>query len=431
MEHLKDIMQICEQLQSTNSKKEKEQILKKNENNEYFKKILYYNFNTYITTGISSKKIHKSVDLEPTIRFKSLLDVMDYLKENNTGTDQVIANIHNFMIENTSTVERYTFIEEIFTKSLKLGCDSTTINKVYGKGFIPTFKVMLAEKYFDKPQKVEGKDFTITLKVDGQRCTVLKENGKVSLFSRQGQLIEGCIDVENEVRNIPADNFVLDGELTLLDGSGMASKDQYKQTLKITRKDGEKHGIKLLVFDILELNEFINQDCKTTYQQRRNKLTRLDNDILMTYIEILPVLYSGNDTSKIMELLDQVRATDEEGIMINLNDSMYEFKRTSNLLKCKVMQTCDLEIIGLEEGSGRLIGTLGRINVDYKGFVVGVGSGFSDSDRQYFWNHKDELIGRIVEVQYFEETEDKDKNKSLRFPVFKELREIGKEVSYN
>ena len=116
--------------------------------------------------------------------------------------------------------------------------------------------------------------------------------------------------------------------------------------------------------------------------------------------------------------------------MINLNNPC-EFKRTSNLLKCKVMQTCDLQIIGLEEGLGRLSRTLGRINVDYKGFVVGVGSGFSDLDRQRFWNHKDELIGRIIEVQYFEETEDKDKNKSLRFPVFKELRNIGKEVSYN
>jgi len=44
---------------------------------------------------------------------------------------------------------------------------------------------------------------------------------------------------------------------------------------------------------------------------------------------------------------------------------------------------------------------------------------------------RDELIGRVISVQYFEETHDVDGNLSLRFPVFKELRETGKEVSYS
>ena len=74
--------------------------------------------------------------------------------------------------------------------------------------------------------------------------------------------------------------------------------------------------------------------------------------------------------------LDNVRADNQEGVMININDAVYEFKRSSNLLKCKVMSDCDLKIIGFEEGSGRLSGTMGRINVDYKGNTLGVGSGF-------------------------------------------------------
>lgn len=39
-------------------------------------------------------------------------------------------------------------------------------------------------------------------------------------------------------------------------------------------------------------------------------------------------------------------------------------------------------------------------------------------------------LGRVVSVQYFEETNDSAGNPSLRFPIFKELREPGKEVSY-
>jgi DNA ligase-1 len=117
--------------------------------------------------------------------------------------------------------------------------------------------------------------------------------------------------------------------------------------------------------------------------------------------------------------------------MVNLNHAPYEFKRTKNLLKVKVMQDVDLKIIGFEEGSGRLAKTLGRINVDYKGNTLGVGSGFSDAQREWLWAHRAYLIGRVITVQYFEETEDADGKKSLRFPVFKELREEGKEVSYN
>jgi DNA ligase-1 len=95
------------------------------------------------------------------------------------------------------------------------------------------------------------------------------------------------------------------------------------------------------------------------------------------------------------------------------------------------MQDVDLAITGFEEGSGRLKGTLGRINVEYKGNTLGVGAGFSDEQRKWFWENKDNLIGRVISVQYFEETQNANGVPSLRFPVFKELREEGKEVSYS
>ena len=69
--------------------------------------------------------------------------------------------------------------------------------------------------------------------------------------------------------------------------------------------------------------------------------------------------------------------------------------------------------------------------VDYKGFEVKVGSGFTNQDRDYFWANQKELLGRVITVQYFEETTNKkDNSLSLRFPVYLELREPGKEVSY-
>ena len=139
----------------------------------------------------------------------------------------------------------------------------------------------------------------------------------------------------------------------------------------------------------------------------------------------------GGDVSQIQVHLDRQRALQHEGVMLNLLDASYQFTRTNYLLKVKVMNDCDLRIIGVQEGTGRFKGTLGSLVVSYKGNPVGVGSGLSDDMRKNVWNRPDDYIGRVVTIQYFEETKDKTGKLSIRFPVFKELREEGKEVSYS
>ena len=84
----------------------------------------------------------------------------------------------------------------------------------------------------------------------------------------------------------------------------------------------------------------------------------------------------------------------------------------------------DLEIVGFEEGEGRLAGTLGAILVRYKdGNVVKVGSGFSDEIRTLIWLEPSDFLGKIVEIQYFEETTNASGGASLRFPIFKDFRD--------
>ncbi len=106
-----------------------------------------------------------------------------------------------------------------------------------------------------------------------------------------------------------------------------------------------------------------------------------------------------------------------------------KFVYRHRLLKVKVMQDCDLAITGFEEGQGANAGTLGAVLVDYKGSTVGVGSGFTKEQRDFFWQNRNSLLGRVITVQYFEETTDAKGVPSLRFPVFRELREEGKEAS--
>jgi DNA ligase-1 len=218
---------------------------------------------------------------------------------------------------------------------------------------------------------------------------------------------------------------VLDGEITILDNKGVPSKEAYKRAMKITRSDGEKHGLKMLVFDAMYIDEWKNQKCTHDWVERRALLEGLYfySPQNRKYFELLPVLYRGNDTSKVLEYLEEAIANKEEGVMINICDAVYEFGRTWSLMKVKKMNTLDLEIVGYEEGSGRLTGTLGAIHVRYKdGNIVKVGSGFSDELRALIWLEPSDFVGKIAEIQYFEETTNADGGISLRFPVFKDFR---------
>ena len=117
--------------------------------------------------------------------------------------------------------------------------------------------------------------------------------------------------------------------------------------------------------------------------------------------------------------------------MLNYADKYYKCNRNRYILKIKKMQSADLKIIGFEEGNSKNKNTLGNLIVNYKGFNVGVGSGFTDEDRKYIWEHKQEVLGTIVEISYFEETTNKkDSSLSLRFPVFKRFRNDKDTESY-
>ena len=143
------------------------------------------------------------------------------------------------------------------------------------------------------------------------------------------------------------------------------------------------------------------------------------------------MLYIGDDKSRISKFLQQAIENGQEGIMINTASGKYECKRSKNVLKVKVMHTFDLRVIGFEEGTGKYEKKLGRINVEYNGYSVGVGSGFSDSQREDIWDNQDKYMNTIAEIQYFEESQNDKGEISLRFPIFKRWRPDKDEPSYN
>lgn len=432
---LRIIYDICKEIQNTSSTIEKQNLLKRYKNNERFKMVLKFLLDPMIVTGISKKKIDKDINIgcyENEIRDYWLEDLLEYLSTNNTGRDVDIAYCQFYISKITDDEELQNFIKSIITKSLKLGIDVKTANKVYGKDFIPVLNVMLANKYFDNQDKVRG-DFTITEKFDGFRCICIIRNGKVIFYSRQGKLIEGLKEIEYEIKNLNVYNIVFDGELVSDKCDEISNDENYKITTKIARTNGDKYGLRYYIFDTLTLDEFFNQKGKHPYSYRRSIIDKLPNT---QHIKVAPILYRGNDMSQIMTELERAKIQNKEGVMINLNNAPYEFKRTNSLLKVKIMQDADLLIKSVYEGTGRNVGKLGGIVVEFehKGnkYECNCGSGFDDDERIKYWNNPNELIGKIATIKFFEISKNDNGGYGLRFPIWTHrIRNDKTQISMN
>lgn len=426
-----EVVSIIEELRNTSSTNAKREILENNIDNEGLKTVLWMVYNPFRKYKITEKVLEEGLK---DVHSAETLNILLHLLATSNINDRLRQDVNNFLEQTDEKLRD--FYRCIILKDLKIGVNITTINKVW-KGLIPTgetgvdIKPMLASKFdFDKPPKGE---FAVTEKLDGIRCIAICTYESIELYSRQGKLIEGCVEVEDALRKLQSEwdcEFVLDGELLANDCD---YQTVYKETTKrVKNKNLIKTGIHFVAFDAMDIVEFRNQKCNTPYYTRLTLLSQLSNTIGENpALKFIQPLYLGNDTNRLLMLLDEYRLKGAEGLMVNLLDAPYEFKRSKAILKVKVMETVDLRIIGFEEGAGKNAGKLGALVVDYKGNEVGVGSGFTDFDREFIWNNQDQYLGKICEVQYFEETKNKDGGVSLRFPVFKHLRTDKTEPSYN
>ena len=427
-----EVIELFEKIQKTSSLNDKKAIITANKDNELFKKCLKFLLDGNVVTGISDKKIHKKVEpsseLAPYYLCKcsTFEEVMDYLKKNNTGTDIDIYEIQSFL---SGYEENRNFYEQMITKSFRLGADAKLVNKCI-PNLIPTFDVQLGTS-IEKVKLLGNEKIFISRKLNGTRTAFVGDK----CMTRQGKEYKGLDHIISDLQKIVGTEMFVDGELLYKNKEGLSDSEAFQKGTGIAMsKDNDKSELKLVIFDMFPLDEFWNGKSKEPYSNRKKDLIELGEKIIelgTDNLEIVHMCYEGYDHSEIWKWLDYAEQNDWEGVILNL-DTPYECKRTKNLIKVKKFYTYDLEVIGVEEGTGRNKGTLGALVVKYKNNTVNVGSGLTDEERSYYWNNQDKIIGRVIEVKYKEITTDKKTGlESLQFPVYVGLRENGKEVSYN
>jgi len=428
---LEKLQKFVDEMKSTSSLNEKKVIIDSIKNNEFITSSLNYTYDPYKKYYVTSKTCKKNFDLlgHPNT-YGSIFTLLDDLANRVCTGHDAIANVNRFILENKQYED---LIFSIIDRNLEIRASDSVINKVI-PNLIPTFDVALATKYEPKFCDFENEVWLGSRKLDGVRCIIRKEQNSIIAYSREGNKFTTIQKVLDEVALIPGD-FVLDGEICLMDKDG---NEDFQGIMKqIKRKDHTIENPKYVIFDYLTLEEFSNKEGTTKLQDRYTSLQRCFKISDLTFTNILSLLSQIQITGidHLSEMIASADANGYEGIMLRKNAG-YEGKRSKNLLKCKKFFDAEYEVLDIEfdshrvirEGKEVVIPMLANVWIEHKGYRVAVGSGWNQEQRIRYQANPEQLLGKTITVQYFEETKNQEGGISLRFPTVKHVYENGRNV---
>ena len=262
-------------------------------------------------------------------------------------------------------------------------------------------------------------------KMDGMRGVIVKRDGRVVVFSRNGNTMTK-LDKHFEAMLSSVDNVVLDGELTVVDSEGKlldrkTGNGILNKTVVETVSDEEVSRVRFTAWDLIDVCDFDKGIDRRTGVERLARLRAIPANPLFEVVQTFEIA----NLEEAQELFKEQLAKGEEGIILKNNDHPWEDKRSKQCVKMKEVIEMDLKITGFAEGTGKASGMTGAIQVENKdgSIKTSVGTGLDDATRKDIWARQEELIGTIITVKCNGVISRKGADsKSLFLPVFVELR---------
>ena len=400
----------------------------------------------YITFGIAKFDVPEG----PAVAIDGKLGTVEWIKNlcNDLASRTLTGSrAHSAVQNNLATlptavhsagelVSQREVIARLLRKDLRCGVSvgGSTITKAC-PGLVRGFDCQLAASEMPQPGDLTYPQ-AVEPKYDGVRTiAIIDKDGKVSLLGRSGLQFVNFLEIEEAVACLGLRSAVLDGEIL-----GQNHETQYADVMRrVNGKPGRNDNIPVVfrVFDIMELNRFINKDDRLIWSVRRAALERLLNPDAVSSTKGLVQLSPSQVANSPDELLAIYRGYVDlkfEGVIAKDPSAIYDFKRSKSWRKLKPMietgSDADLEIVGFVEGRGKLAGTLGAIElrgeIGERKVECNCGSGFSETLRRQIWDNRGNLLGSIAEVRYQDMTLAQGSTiYSLRFVTFVRLRAMA------
>ena len=215
-------------------------------------------------------------------------------------------------------------------------------------------------------------DWLYELKFDGIRAIAIKEGKKALLISRNGNKLDKRFpEIANAVKDLPANECVIDGEAVALDEEGRSSF----QLLQALEMEDRKAPLRFYVFDLLQLNG--KSLLEVPVEQRKQVVAKICERVSD------PIRFSGEISGDAKSLLAEVKRRGLEGLIGKQRGSKYEPGRRSGAwIKLKSVNEQEFVIGGYTPPAGSRK-HFGAILVGYydKGklkFAGKAGSGFTE-----------------------------------------------------
>jgi DNA ligase-1 len=268
---------------------------------------------------------------------------------------------------------------------------------------------MLAKSYDDESKKIDWKNAFVQPKLDGQRCLAIIKDGKVTLKSRDGKVIENMKHIIDSIESNCSGDMVLDGEL-------YAHGKSFQDNMRLIKKyrPGETETVQYHIYDVIS---------GISFGGRREYLKSLNLHDWTAIEEVETfVINSHNELKRAHEINIE---KGYEGSIVRWGDEGYKMNgRSSNLLKFKDFQDITATIINIEPAEQRPewgVPVLKYSQQKMSGvseFTFRAGMKYSHEERKEFLKNKKNYIGKTAEVRFFEYSEDG----IPRFPVMVGIR---------
>lgn len=244
--------------------------------------------------------------------------------------------------------------------------------------------ILLADKIEDHPE-LDPTGWWQSEKLDGVRAYW---NGK-DFISREGNVYPAPAWFKAGLPDHP-----LDGELWM-------GRKKFQQTLSIVKAEGSGDRWKQITYVVFDLPHL-----DTPFEQR----LFVSGAIWITEAKIAhPELRARihehvrcEGKEQLFAALEAIVAIDGEGLMLREPGSKYETCRSSTLIKVKLFEDTEAEVIAHNPGKGRHKGRMGSLTVKMPdGKTFELGTGFKDLDRR-----NPPPIGSIVTYKFSGKTDD-------------------------
>lgn len=411
------VSDIIKEIRSYSGRNDKISVLQKNKDNELLKQFFYLSLDPMVTFGI--KKIPTFKHFRTYTLQEAFADLQQLISREKTGNAAIdhLANILGSLEKDDADL-----VINIIDKNPDCGIAETTINKIWPK-LIFEFPLMKATAHDeDSIANIRFPALSQT-KLDGARCNIVVKEGKVIVLSSSGREIttHGQFDW---FANITQNNQVYDGELLVVEQNGKFM-DRKKgngivnRAIKGTIPVDQAKQLHFVCFDIIPYEDWKNGVYIFTCEARFNTLLHVARNFRHN-ASVVNTRLVKNEAEMFAHFNEMLEAG-EEGTIVKNTASIWEGKRSREHLKLKGIITCDLEVIGIEPGTGKYEGKVGSLicrSSDGE-VLVNVGSGLTDQDREY-----SNWVGKIVEVVYNERILAKAEGSkwSLFLPRFSRIR---------